>query len=134
MNALPALIPFVLIVFCMIAGVALFIPEVRAQFLLMRGNEKGARVLLERMLERNPEKLTLYRKLAKIYYMENRRDRRAMKAFELILRLKIPFESRDDLYTIVARHYIDEGRKDSEAIRLIEKAVDKEMKKLIEHV
>jgi len=118
----------------MIAGVALFIPEVRAQFLLMRGNEKGARVLLERMLERNPEKLTLYRKLAKIYYMENRRDRRAMKAFELILRLKIPFESRDDLYTIVARHYIDEGRKDSEAIRLIEKAVDKEMKKLIEHV
>jgi len=132
MTALPDFLPLVLIFICMVAGIVLFTPEARARLLLMRGDEKGACIIWEGLLERNPEKLSLYRKLAKIYYIENRRDKRALKAFELILKLKIPFEWRDDLYTIMAKHYIVEGRKDSEAIRIIEKAVSKEMKKLVD--
>ncbi len=127
---LHTLLPLLLILICVIVGFTVFAPEVRAQLLLLRGRGQQARIILEGLLDKNPERLSLYRKLAKIYFLEKRRDKRALKVFELILKLKIPFEWRDELYTIVAKHYIVEGRKDSEAIRIIEKAVDKEMKKV----
>ncbi len=123
-------LPILAILICLAAGLILFTPEVRANLLIWRGHERKARYLLETLLEQNPEKLGLYVKLARIYYLENRRDKKAIKAFELILRLRIPFEWRDELYKIIAKHYIIEGRKDSEAIRIIEKAVDKELKRL----
>lgn len=106
------------------------LPELRANILIWRGKEREARKLLETLLEQDPAKIKLYTKLAKIYYLENRRDRRALRIFEMILRFRIPFEWRDELYTILAKHYIVEGRKDTEAIRLIEKAVDKEMSRM----
>lgn len=124
------IVPVFLLVLFLVFGVVWFTPEFKANFLIWQGNDRKARRLLESLLDQNPEKLSLYRKLAKIYYLENRRDKRAMRVFELIVKLKIPFEWRDELYTIVAKHYIVEGRKDSEAIKLIEKAVDREIQRM----
>jgi len=123
-------LPIVLFILSLGAGILWFTPEYRANYWLWQGNDRKAGKLLESLIEQSPEKLHLYRKLARIYYLENRRDRRALKVFELILRFKIPFEWRDELYTLVAKHYIIEGRKDNEAIRLIERAVDKELKRM----
>lgn len=113
-----------------VIGLVWFSPELRGDFLLWRGQLRKARKIFEYLLEQNPEKLSLYRKLAKIYYLENRRDKKALKIFEIIIRLKIPFEWRDEILTEVAKYYIIEGRKDAEAIKLIEKAVDREIKLL----
>jgi tetratricopeptide (TPR) repeat protein len=111
----------------MIVGYLAFSAEFRVRFLLMRGERNRARAMLEYLVERNPERFSLYNKLAEIYYKENRKDRKAIRMYETIVRLKLPCEFRDELYPIVAKYYINEGRQDSDAIRLIEKAVEKEM-------
>lgn len=117
----------------LVAGIAivLFSAEFRVRFLLIRGERNRARAMLEYLVERNPEKFNLYNKLAEIYYRENRKDRKAMRMYETIVRLKLPCEFRDELYPIVAKYYINEGRQDSDAIRLIEKAVEKEMNRQV---
>ncbi len=124
------ILPIVLLTLFLIVGIFWFTPELRANYFLWRGNEHKARKLFEYLLNQNPEKLNLYRKLAQIYYMGNRRDKKALKIFEIILKLKIPFEWKDEILPVIAKHYIIEGRKDSEAIKLIEKAVDKELENL----
>jgi len=113
-----------------ILGAVWMIPEVRASYYLRRGKTRRARKIYETLLERNPEKLQLYRKLGEIYYLENRQDKKALRLFEIILKLKIPFQWKDDISTLVAKYYIMEGRKDTEAIKLIEKTVDKELKRM----
>ena len=123
-------IPLILIFLFLVFGFVWFSPDLRVRYLLWRGNDKKARMIIESMLDQNPERLNLYQKLAKIYYLENRRDKKALKIFELIIKFKLPFDWRDELYTIVAKYYVMEGRKDTEAIRLIEKAIDKELKQM----
>jgi tetratricopeptide (TPR) repeat protein len=124
------IVPIVLLVLFLAGGVIWFSPELRGDFWLWRGEMKKARKIFEFLLEQSPEKLSLYRKLGKIYYLENRRDKKALRIFEIIIRLKIPFEWRDEILSDVAKYYIIEGRKDAEAIKLIEKAVDREIKQL----
>jgi tetratricopeptide (TPR) repeat protein len=124
------IVPIVFLAVFLSIGVVWFSPELRGDFFLWRGQLRRARKIFEYLIEQNPEKISLYRKLAKIYYLENRRDKKALKIFEIIIRLKIPFEWRDEILTDVAKYYIIEGRKDAEAIKLIEKAVDREIKLL----
>lgn len=125
------IIPFiVIVVLVFLLGAFLTIPEFRASYYLRRGKTRKARKIYETLLERNPEKLQVYRKLGEIYYQENRQDKKALRLFEIILKLKIPFQWRDEISTMVAKYYIIEGRKDTEAIKLIEKAVDKEIRRL----
>jgi tetratricopeptide (TPR) repeat protein len=123
---------FLLIVFLGI-GIFWFVPELRVKLLLWQGKDRRARKMLEYLLEQNPERVNLYRKLGQIYYLENRRDKKAIRLFEIIIKLKIPFQWREDILPIVAKYYVEEGRKDSEAIKLIEKAVEKEIKRLKRH-
>lgn len=120
----------VCVVILFILGAVWLIPELRASYYLRRGKTRRARKIYETLLERNPERLQLYRKLGEIYYQENRQDKKALRLFEIILKLKIPFQWKDEIATLVAKYYIMEGRKDTEAIKLIEKAVDKELKQL----
>lgn len=122
---LPVAISFPLVVI----GIIWSTPEFRANFLIWRRKDSQARALLEQIVEQKPNKMQLYGKLARIYYLENRKDRKAIRFYELIVKFKLPFEWRDELYVIVAKHYIKEGRQDTEAIRIIERAVDKELKK-----
>ena len=123
-------LPIVLLLVFLVAGIIWFTPELRANFFMWRGNVRTARRIYENLLEQNPEKVHLYKRLGMIYYLENRRDRRALRVFEIILKLRIPFQWRDEIRHLVAKHYVTEGRKDAEAIRLIEKVVEKEMNRL----
>ena len=124
-----AALPFILLFVFILALLVWLSQDLRVNYLIWRGNDKNARLLIEAILNENPEKLNLYHKLARIYYLENRRDKKALRLYEMIIRLKVPFEWRDELYTIIAKHYVMEGRKDTDAIRIIEKAVDKEIKR-----
>jgi tetratricopeptide (TPR) repeat protein len=124
------LLPIVLLALFLIIGVLWFTPELRVRILLWQGNDRKARKILEYLLEQNPERINLYRQLGEIYYLENRRDKRALRVFEIIVKLKIPFRFREEILPLVAKYYVDEGRKDSEAIKLIEKAVSKELRRL----
>ena len=107
-----------------------FLPEVRL-WLLLRAKKPGeASKLLEQLLAKNPSQVNLYGKLGKIYFLQNRRDGRALKNFEIILKLQVPFQWRDEILPLVAMHYVSEGRRDWEAIQLLEKAVQKETTEL----
>jgi len=124
------ILPVVLIGIFLVLGITWFSPEMRLKFLLWRGKERKAGKLIEHMIERNPERINLYGPLGKIYFLENRRDKKAVKVFETILQLKIPFQWREAILPIVAKYYIREGRKDSDAINVIEKAVESELDRL----
>ncbi|MFQ6113111.1 MAG: tetratricopeptide repeat protein [bacterium] len=123
-------LPVGLLIVFLVIGVIWLTPELRVKILLWQGKDRRARRVLEYLLEQNPERLNLYRKLGEIYYLENRRDKKAIRIFEIILKLRIPFQWREEILPIVARYYVEEGRKDSEAIKLVEKAVEKELKRL----
>ena len=121
------LLPIVIIVLLIIVAVTWISPERKIKYLMWRGNYRKARQMLEPLLAENPERLNLYRYLAEIYYFENRKDKRALRIFEIILRLKIPFQWKNEIFPLVAKYYISEGRTDSEALEVMEKAVEKEL-------
>lgn len=121
------LLPILIIVLLVIVAVTWISSENKIKYLMWRGNYFKARQILEPLLAENPERLSLYRHLAEIYYFENRKDKRALRIFEIILRLKIPFQWRNEIYPLVAKYYISEGRTDSEALEIIERAVEKEL-------
>lgn len=121
------LLPILIIVLLVIVAVTWISSENKIKYLMWRGNYDKARQILEPLLAENPERLSLYRHLAEIYYFENRKDKRALRIFEIILRLKIPFQWRNEIYPLVAKYYISEGRTDSEALEIIERAVEKEL-------
>lgn len=123
------LLPIILLIIFLIIGVIWFTPEFRVKVLLWQGKDRKARKILEYLLDQNPERINLYRQLGEIYYLENRKDKKALRVFEIIIKLKIPFQWKDEILPLVAKFYVEEGRKDSEAIKLIEKAVDKELKR-----
>ena len=124
------IVPIILIAIFLLVGAVGFTPELRANFLAWRGKSREARKIFEYLLKRNPEKLGLYRKLAEIYYLENRKDRKAIRVFEIILKLRVPFRWQKEIVPLVARHYVSEGRKDSDAIKYIERAVEIELERL----
>ncbi|TDJ00264.1 MAG: tetratricopeptide repeat protein [Caldithrix sp.] len=121
------LLPILIIVLLVIVAVTWIPSENKIKYLMWRGNYDKARKILEPLLAENPERLSLYRHLAEIYYFENRKDKRALRIFDIILRLKIPFQWRNEIYPLVAKYYISEGRTDSEALEIIERAVEKEL-------
>ncbi len=121
------LLPILIIVLLVIVAVTWISSENKIKYLMWRGNYEKARKILEPLLAENPERLSLYRHLAEIYYFENRKDKRSLRIFEIILRLKIPFQWRNEIYPLVAKYYISEGRTDSEALEIIERAVEKEL-------
>ena len=124
------LLPILIIVLLVIVAVTWISAENKIRYLMWRGNYRKARQILEPLLAENPERLSLYRHLAEIYYFENRKDKRALRLFEIILRLKIPFQWKNEIFPLVAKYYISEGRTDSEALEIIEQAVEKELTRI----
>ncbi|MCG8604316.1 hypothetical protein MJD09_04860 [bacterium] len=123
-------LPILLLVIFLLIGLFWFMPELRANILIWQGREREARKIFEYLLRQNPDKVNLYCKLAKIYCLEDRRDKKAIRVFEIILKLKIPFQFEEKIIPRVAMHYVKEGRRDSEAIRLLERAVKIELEKM----
>ena len=112
-----------------VVAVFSFSPTVRARGYLMTGNYKKALSIYEKLLARNPGRVKLYLLAAQAYLLENRTDEKAVKAFEMVLRLNLDTKQEDKqkITTIVAHHYMDEGRTDPEALQIMEKALNSEM-------
>lgn len=114
-----------------VTGVLLIhLPALRAQRAMRRGDIETACEIYRSQLEENPEKIKYYRLLGELYYQQQRTDAEAMRIYEIILRLNIPFRWREDILPWVAEHYLKEGRKDAEALALIETAVQTKLRKL----
>ncbi len=113
-----------------LVGVMVFSPITRARIFLLQGKYDRAAALYEKMLEKHPGKIKLYPVLANIYLLQNRRDERALKVYETILRLNILTNKREAINSILATHYLNQGRTDMSAIHILEKELDTKMRKM----
>jgi len=113
-----------------VVGLYVFSPAARARLLLLQGDYAKAAEIYERLLEKRPTKLKLYPVLANIYLLEGRTDDRAIKVFKMILQLNLLSHRREDINAIVAQRFLSEGRKDHDAINIMEDALRIEMRKL----
>lgn len=110
-----------------LVGIFALSPEMRARVLMLQGKYNNAIKIYESMLKRNPGKVRLYMTLANIYMLEKRQDDRAVKTFEMVLRLNMDTEHYDKIIAILANYYLREGRTDPEALEIMEKAAGKEI-------
>lgn len=110
-----------------LVGIFALSPAMRARFLLLQGKYERAIKIYETILSRNPGKVRLYMTLANIYMLEKRQDDRAVKTFEMVLRLNMDTEHHDKIVAILANYYLREGRTDPEALEIMEKAAGTEI-------
>lgn len=113
-----------------ILGIFVFSPMTRARLYLLQSKYDRAAAIYEKLLARSPGKIKLYPMLAQIYLLENRRDERALKIYETIVRQNILTNKREAINSILAAHYLHQGRTDSSAIQILEKELDTKMRKL----
>ncbi|MGH7595178.1 MAG: tetratricopeptide repeat protein [bacterium] len=109
-------------------GLIGFSPAARARLYLLRGNPADAAQIYEKMLQRHPERVKLYLPLANIYLNLGKRDERAMRAYKMILQLNLATRHREEINTIVAQRYLTEGRMDTDAIEVLENALQAELR------
>jgi hypothetical protein len=109
-------------------GLIGFSPMARARLHLLRGNPAVAAQIYEKMLQRHPERVKLYLPLANIYLNLGKRDERAMRAYKMILQLNLATRHREEINTIVAQRYLTEGRLDTDAIEVLENALQAELR------
>jgi predicted Zn-dependent protease len=109
-------------------GLIGFSPAARARLHLLRGNPADAAQIYEKMLQRHPERVKLYLPLANIYLNLGMRDERAMRAYKMILQLNLATRHREEINTIVAQRYLTEGRMDTDAIEVLENALQAELR------
>jgi tetratricopeptide (TPR) repeat protein len=109
-------------------GLIGFSPAARARLHLLRGNPADAAQIYEKMLQRHPERVKLYLPLANIYLNLGKRDEHAMRAYKMILQLNLATRHREEINTIVAQRYLTEGRMDTDAIEVLENALQAELR------
>lgn len=110
-------------------GFAMLSPITRARFHLLRGNYLAAAQIYEKLLMHQPNKVKLYPALANLYLLLGRNDETAVKIYKMVLQLNLITRNRDEINTIVAQHYLTEGRTDSDAIEVLENALKTEQRR-----
>ncbi|MCI0692944.1 hypothetical protein L0337_13185 [candidate division KSB1 bacterium] len=103
-------------------------PAARARLHLLRGNPADAAQIYEKMLQRHPERVKLYLPLSNIYLNLGKHDERAMRAYKMVLQLNLATRHREEINTIVAQRYLTEGRMDTDAIEVLENALQAELR------
>lgn len=73
----------------------LLAPAPRAWFYTLRGDYEAARIC-EKTLARHPHRVSLYLKLANLYLLAGRRDRRAMTAYAMMRLLRLVFRRHEE--------------------------------------
>lgn len=113
-------------------GVFMLNAEVRARYHLWRKERAHAARVYESLLARHPYRVKYLPKLARIYLQEGRRDESAMKVYRTVLQLNLAGKECEEINTLVAHQFLNEGRTDSDAIEVLEKqlAVEMNRKKL----
>jgi len=115
-----------------LAGAFIFSPAARARLHLLRGNYAAAAKVYENYLARHPARLKFYPVLANLYLLQSRRDERAMKIYKTILHFNLATPHREELSIIVAQKYLTEGRTDSDAIEVLEHALQVEQRRQLQ--
>jgi len=110
-------------------GIVFFAPTARANYYLWRKNYPAAARTFEKLLQRHPQKASLYTPLAELYLRLGRNDERALKVYQTVLQLNLPTRRRDEINAILAQKYLAEGRTDSDAIEVLENALKMESRK-----
>jgi tetratricopeptide (TPR) repeat protein len=111
-------------------GSVVLSPAARARIYLLRGDYIAAAQLYEKVLERHPNKVKLYPMLANIYLLLGRNDKKALKAYKMVLQLNLATRNRDEINALVAQNYLLEGRTDWDAIEVLENALKAERRRL----
>jgi len=105
-------------------GFMVFSPITRARIYLFLGNYAAAMRIYENMLTRRPDHLKLFpglaAALANYYLLSGRRDERAMQVYKMVLQSNLETDRREDIQSIVTQQYLAEGKKESDAIRMLE--------------
>lgn len=104
-------------------------PTARARFQLWRGHDQAAATIYEKLLTQNPHRVTLYAPLADIYLRLGRNDERALKVYKSVVHFNLATSRRDEINAMVAQKYLTEGRMDTDAIEVLEGALQSEMRK-----
>jgi tetratricopeptide (TPR) repeat protein len=112
-----------------LAGAFILSPAARARLHLLRGDYATATKVYENYLARHPTRLKFYPVLANLYLLQNRRDEHAMKIYKAILHFNLATPHREELSVIVAQKYLTEGRTDSDAIEVLEHALQVEQRR-----
>ncbi len=86
----------------------------------LKSDYAAAAAVLEQMIARHPEKLRLYPLLADLYLVLGRRDERALKIFETVIRFNLESRYLEKIHSAVAEKYLREYRMDSDAITVLE--------------
>jgi tetratricopeptide (TPR) repeat protein len=100
-----------------------FSQNARARFHCWRSDFEPAARIYEHMLTRHPDRVALLPKLADLYMRLGRRDENAMKIYRTIAQLNLGTPHREAINSLVAQHYLSEGRTDTDAIEVLEKAL-----------
>lgn len=95
-GALTMLLALPLLAFPLLA------PAPRAWFYILRGDYDTAARIYEKALARHPHRVSLYLKLANLYLLAGRRDRRAMTAYAMMRLLHLVSHYREDGSPIIA--------------------------------
>ncbi len=111
-------------------GAFAFSPTLRARVYLSQGHYLKAARIYENFLKKKPERVALYPILANIYLLEDQRDENAIRVFETTLKLNVLTQRRAEINSIVSDYYLSQGRTDGNAIAIMERELDKKLKKL----
>lgn len=104
-------------------------PTARARFELWRGHEQVAAAIYEKLLTQNPQRVKLYAPLSDIYLRLGRNDERALKVYKSVVHFNLATTRREEINGMVAQKYLTEGRMDTDAIEVLEGALQSEMRK-----
>ncbi len=105
------------------------LPINHARWHMFRRNYPAAAKVYEKLLTRQPKRVGLYPRLADIYLMQGREDDHALKVFRMVAQLNLATPNRDRIDAIVTQKFLSEGRTDSDAIEIFEKALKHEQQK-----
>lgn len=105
------------------------LPANHARWHLLRRDYPAAAKVYEKQLARRPKRVGLYPRLADIYLMQGRQDDRALKVFRTVSQLNLATPNRDRIDAIVTQNFLSEGRTDTDAIEIFEKALKHEQQK-----
>lgn len=112
----------------LLLAAGLWAPRIRLRFHLWRGNYAAAAKIIEGVLERHPERLTLYTRLARLYLRLGRQDERAMQVYKKILLLNLATPDLAAINAVVAQKYLAAETMDADAVEVLENALKTELR------
>lgn len=93
----------VTLIFLYFKGVFPFSSVVHARAFLLMGNLQRAALIYEKQLQRDPENMRVYPRLAGVYLRAGRTDEAALQIYERTLRLNLAKADREKIFSLVAQ-------------------------------